>query len=125
MDGWVGRWVSRWVDRWVDGWMDDGLMDGWMDGWKDGWMDEQTDQSVNKFPHFQGPIRQAAPVFQLLNKCTILSLRSRHSSVLMISMVGIDRKRAPCFTDATCGKLFAKCTIYHLKTTLPDILSHL
>lgn len=42
----------------------------------------------------------------------------------MVRMVRIDRKRVPWFTDATCG-IFAKCTIYHLKTTLPHILFHL
>lgn len=85
-----------------------------------GWMNEETDQSVDTFPHFQDAL-----VFQLLNKCMALSICSRLSSPLMIGMVGIDRKRVPCFADATCGKLFAKCTIYHLKTILPDILFHL
>lgn len=87
-----------------------------MDGWKEG--------QTSKFPHFQVLIRQGALKFQLLYPWTILS-SSRHPSVLMKSMLGTDRKRVPCFADATYEKLFAKCTVYHLKTTLPDILLHL
>lgn len=75
------------------------------------------------FPTFE-VLYVKVPGYSTVFECMALSLSFRYPSVLMISIMRINR-RVPYFTGATHGKLFAKCTIYHLKTALADILFHL